>query len=85
MVTIEYNVEVVSKDATILTTLGKVRNDASKKESAMQPTQSDCGVHFQVSKPRMSANALDDGWEFDLKDLSDLEGFDFDSLTDHEQ
>ena len=47
MVTIEYNVEVVSKDATILTTLGKVRNDASKKESAMQPTQSDCRHIFR--------------------------------------
>ena len=82
MATIEYNVEVVSKDATILTTLGKVRNDTSKKKkkSTMQPTQSDCGVHFQVSTPRMSARSLDDRWEFDLNDLSDLEGFDFDSF-----
>ena len=55
--TIEYVVEVVSKDATILTTLGKYRaasSAAAAQRSAgankkPSKTQSDCGVHFQLS------------------------------------
>lgn len=81
--TIEYNVEVISKDATIITTLGKVRNDASRMRKKQTPSQENVltratprGLHFQVLGPQTAADRSpqdkfhgSDEWVFDMAEL----------------
>ena len=86
--TIEYNVEVVSKDATIITTLGKARNNASKewnkqiqKKENMLPRATPGGLHYQVSDaltengwPEDDPEARNGEWVFNLTEVPDLRG-----------